>query len=65
MSHYGIIGDEARQRENQKVVASDPTLMLCSYCHGTGNEFYAMYRACPVCGGVGVVDAALGIGGTG
>ena len=64
MSHYGILGDQQRKAENIKQVASDPTLILCDYCEGTGNEFYSMYRACPKCGGLGVIeveiDAALG-----
>ena len=66
--HLGIMGDEVRKAENAKQVAMDPTLMLCDYCDGTGNEFFAIYRACPICGGVkyracpicggvGVVDA--------
>ena len=55
-THYGIVSDNARKAENEKVVAADSTLMLCSWCHGTGNELYAMYRQCPECGGVGVVD---------
>jgi len=28
---------------------------LCGHCNGTGNELYAMYRACPKCGGSGHV----------
>ncbi len=27
---------------------------LCEHCEGTGNELYAMYRACPECGGDGI-----------
>ena len=27
---------------------------LCDFCDGTGNEFYSMYRKCPVCGGDGI-----------
>jgi DnaJ-class molecular chaperone len=63
--HLGIMGDEVRKAENAKQVAMDPTLMLCDYCDGTGNEFYAMYRTCPICLGVGVVDAVPdGVGGS-
>ena len=55
-SHMGIISDEHLRQENMKQVAVDPTLILCDFCHGTGNEFYSMYRACPKCGGIGVVE---------
>lgn len=64
MSHMGVVGDEERRAENMKRVASDPTLILCDYCGGTGNEFYAMYRACPTCGGLGVVEVEFGEGAT-
>jgi len=54
--HAGVAGDEAFRVQNLQVIARDSTLMLCEWCGGTGNEFYAMYRRCPECGGVGVVD---------
>lgn len=28
---------------------------LCENCGGTGNEFYSMYRECPVCHGTGLM----------
>ena len=56
MTHYGILGDAIRKAENIKQVATDPTLILCDYCEATGNEFYAMYRVCSKCGGIGVVE---------
>ena len=55
-THYGILGDAVLRSQNLDVVALDPSLMLCARCGGTGNEFYAMYRQCPQCGGIGVVD---------
>ena len=61
MSHWGVEADNARKQENEKQVATDPTLVLCLYCGGTGNEFYSMYRACPKCGGGGVIEVAAGI----
>ncbi len=61
MSHYGILGDQQRKAENVKQVASDPTLILCDHCEGTGNEFYSMYRACPKCGGGGMIEAVLSL----
>jgi DnaJ-class molecular chaperone len=50
------MSDERRRAENIAAVEASSSLMLCDYCGGTGNEFYSMYRACPECGGVGVVD---------
>ena len=28
--------------------------LRCTYCGGTGNELYSMYRQCRACGGDGV-----------
>lgn len=41
--------DGERRRANE---AAGHT--LCDHCNGTGNELYAMYRACPECGGSGI-----------
>jgi rubredoxin len=38
-------------KRNLVVAAGKP---LCDNCDGTGNEFYSMYRKCPVCGGDGI-----------
>ncbi len=57
--HYGIAGDNLRRQENEKQVAADPTLILCEWCGGTGNELYAMYRTCPKCGGDGVIEVEI------
>lgn len=54
--HFGIVGDMAQQVKALEVVAHDSTLIICQWCGGTGNELYSMYRRCPECGGVGVVD---------
>lgn len=54
--HAGIASDVQRRYDNKVRVELNPSLMLCSYCDGTGNEFYAMYRACPKCGGGGLVE---------
>lgn len=43
--------DRARQAENERAGHS-----LCSRCNGTGNELYAMYRACEECGGNGIAE---------
>ena len=55
----GIRNDRARQRDSRKVAAASDHLEICVRCEGSGNEFYAMYKECSVCGGDGVV----GIGG--
>lgn len=41
--------DGERRRANEAAGHS-----LCEHCNGTGNELYAMYRACPECGGDGI-----------
>jgi len=63
MTHWGIVGDNERRQENVAAVTADSSLMLCDRCNGTGNELYAMYRACTNCGGVGVVDREFVVGG--
>lgn len=45
----GILQDEQVRRANEAAGHA-----LCGHCNGTGNELYAMYRACPECGGSGV-----------
>lgn len=56
MENPGILADQRRRNENLAKIAADPTLLLCLNCDGTGNEFYSMYRACPECGGSGLVE---------
>lgn len=38
-------------KRNLVVAAGKP---LCDICDGTGNEFYSMYRQCPMCHGDGI-----------
>ena len=54
MGHWGIYWDANIQKRNEKRVKEDESLEICTWCHGTGNEFYSMYRECPECGGQGV-----------
>lgn len=50
MNTVADFGDAAIQRRNRE---SGHT--LCDHCNGTGNELFAMYRACPKCdGGIAV-----------
>lgn len=46
----GVWQDQQVRRANEKA-----GWKLCEHCNGTGNELYAMYRACPKCGGSGHV----------
>jgi hypothetical protein len=48
VEHTGIWQDQHLRAANEKA-----GWKLCGHCNGTGNELYAMYRACPECGGSG------------
>ena len=50
-THAGIVQDRARKTLN---VAAGRD--LCRRCDGTGNELYAMFRACQLCLGSGVAN---------
>lgn len=50
---FGHLDDLRRYREN--VEKGRP---LCDHCRGGGNELWAMFRACPECGGSGIDPAA-------
>lgn len=50
--------DLAFPDENVKRANEKDGWTLCGRCDGTGNELYAMYRACSECGGAGHVGDA-------
>jgi hypothetical protein len=50
IEHAGIWQDEQVRVANERA-----GWKLCDHCNGTGNELYAMYRACSECSGSGHV----------